>query len=246
MHNLRRLRPFFLLLLLAVAGCLQVDQHLTLNADGSGSFVLRYGMAQATIDQMAAVSKEAMMLEGLTNEVDDASPFDFDEEEIRRDFKSYEAHGVTLRSVKIDNQAGWKYVNLDIAFTNLEGLARTEFIADHALSLRRQPDGSYVLRQAAPAEKLAPEDLAGLDEASIRAMMAEMMKGFRAAMKISVPGKITATTAPTNDGHTASWVYDLDRDPQALERAQKTEIQVAFEGKDLALPEFTPAPAPGS
>lgn len=218
-----------------LTSCIKVDQALTLAPDGSGVFHVRYGMREDDIAQMQAMAEEAARIEGVTNAATGASPFDFSESEIRKDFTAYEAKGVKLNDVKISTDQGWKFVDLQIAFTSLEGLAQTEFIADRSIRLSRLPDGRYEFRQSAPAQKLDANDMAGMDEAGIKALMAEMMKGFEAKMRVTVPGKIEETTADEHDEHSATWTYDLDKDTNALDRAQKMDIRIVFKGDGLNL-----------
>jgi hypothetical protein len=233
----RRLLPLLLSCGLA-AGCVHVEQKLTLRADGSGDFDVRYGMARKDVDQMEEMSRRAMAMEGLTNGAESSSPFDFNEEDIRKDFKEYEPLGVKLTAVRISETNDWKYVDLSIHFDSLRGLSKTQFIADRDISLTRRADGRYEFRQAAPASAMSPAEMAGMDEAGIRSLMAEMMKGFRARMQVETPGAIVETSADSHEERTAAWEFDLDKDPQALDRAQKVDLSVVFEGQGLALPEF--------
>lgn len=237
-------RPLFLSSLFALflacllSACVKVDQTLTLKPDGSGLFHVRYGMTQKDIAQMKTISEQAMQLEGLTNDASSGSPFDFNEADIRKDFAAYEKSGVTLKDVKISDEQDWKFVDLDIEFKTLAGLSETEFIADRTISLTKMPDGNYEFRQSAPVQGMKPAEMAGLDEASIKSLMAEMMKGFQAKMTVIVPGAIAETSADSHDERSATWSYDLDKDPDALERAQKMDLRVVFSGKDLELKEF--------
>lgn len=233
------LRPIFLCALLTA--CVHVEQKITLNPDGSGDFDVRYGMSKEDIVNMEQMSRQAMQVEGLTNGADSASPFDFNEEDIRSDFKEYEQHGVTLKSVRISDSDDWKYVDLGIHFNTLEGLTKTEFVAERTISLTKRPDGNYEFVQSAPVQGINPADMAGLDEASIKSLMAEMMKGFRARMQVVTPGKIVETSAESHDERTATWDFDLDKDPSALDRAQKLDLRVVFEGEGLSLKDFTSA-----
>jgi hypothetical protein len=42
-------------LALAAAGCVQVEQSLTINRNGSGTYELRYALAEQTVQQMTAM-----------------------------------------------------------------------------------------------------------------------------------------------------------------------------------------------
>lgn len=230
----------FLASVLLIVGCVQVEQTLTLNADGSGSLAVSYGMSKEDVAQMEAMSREAFEAEGMTNDPEAYAMFDFDEDDIRADFKAYEQHGVTLQSVKTAESNGWKYVHLNVKFKSLEGLSRTEFISDRTISLVRDEEGHYLFRQAA-AQTPAEEEAAGKEQDDVAAAMADLMKGFRAVMIVRAPSKILSSNAGASDETSATWEFDLAKDPNALERAQKLDMQVRFDGTGLSLPEFKPA-----
>ena len=219
------------------SGCIHVEQSLTLNGDGSGTLDVTYGMSKENIAQMQEMSKQAVE-DGGTNDTEKASPFDFNEADIRADFKEYEQHGVTLSSVRTEETNNWKFVYLKIAFQNLEGLSHTEFVSDRTVTLVKNEAGHYVYRQAVanPEEEL-PE---GTDQASVNDMMSGFMKGFHAVMKVHTPGKILTTNAGASDEQSATWDFDLEKDPTALQRAQKLDIQVEFDGAGLNIPEYRP------
>ncbi|MFH0908533.1 MAG: hypothetical protein V1929_07210 [bacterium] len=222
-------------------GCIHVEQVLTLNADGSGELHVTYGMSKNDIAQMQEMSKTALAEESASNDVAATSSFDFNENDIREDFKAYEEHGVTLTSVRTEETNNWKFVYLEIGFKSLEGLSRTDFLSDRTLSLVKTAEGHYAFRQAAsgPQEDAAPE---GVDQESINTMMAGMMKGFHAVMKVRTPGKVLTTNAGQSDEQSATWDFDLEKDPQALQRAQKLDMRVEFDGTGLEIPEFSPVP----
>jgi len=229
------------LALALLTGCIHVEQILTLKPDGSGELHVTYGMSKDDIAQMQEMSKGAMAEEGVSNDVAAASPFDFNEADIREDFKAYEEHGVTLNSVRTEESNNWKFVYLDIGFKSLAGLSRTDFVSDRTISLAKTAEGRYVFRQAASGaqDKAARE---GVDQESIDTMMAGMMKGFHATMTVRTPGKILKTNAGQSDEQSATWDFDLEKDPQALQRAQKLDMQVEFDGTGIEIPEFNPSP----
>ena len=237
--------PFFrsagALALALFTGCIHVEQTLTLKADGSGELLVTYGMSKDDIVQMQEMSKSALAEEGVINDVSSAAPFDFNEADIREDFKAYEEHGVTLTSVRTEESNNWKFVYLAIDFKSLAGLSRTDLVSDRTISLAKNPEGRYVFRQAASgAQEDAPPE--GVDQESMNAMMAGMMKGFHATMKVKTPGKILSTNAGQSDEQSATWDFDLEKDPEALKRAQKLDMQVEFDGTGIEIPEFNAAP----
>ena len=236
--------PAFLTLALSAllsAGCIKVEQTLTLEKDGSGTMAVAYAMQESAITEMESISKEARELEGLAGDEGEDMPFDFNEADIRADFLSYTNFGVQLQDVKIETVDGWRHVHLNVSFQNLPGLLKTELLNDRDITLTRNAEGNYVFRQAAPVQDLETEELAGMDRETLNTMLTQMMKGFRAVMQVRVPSRILSTTATSRTENSATWEFDLEKDPTALERAQKLEMEVVFEGKDLSFPEEAPA-----
>lgn len=220
--------------LLALAACIRVEQNLVLAPDGSGTLEIRYGMSLEDIEQMEAAASEAMAAEGEAPE-SVASPFSMDEEEIRREFEAYEKDGVQLDFVRTETVDGWRYAHVRVLFESLAGLGKTEFMSEKGLTLTKVGDGRYELRQI-PA---APD--AGLDTTGeMKDLMSEMMKGFRAVLRIEVPGDVVESNSDEAEGRRVAWIFDLDKDPDALVRVQTIEPRVVFAGEGLSMPEFRP------
>lgn len=222
--------------LVSLTGCIRVEQVLTLNADGSGTIDLTYGMSEESVRSFQEMSED--MAAGSNDLSEAAMPFDFSDEDIRNDFKDYEEDGVALESVSTSVRDGWKYRRMVIAFRNLEGLARSGFLADRRFSLTRDAQGNYVLVQASGGNGEMAGQLSALGGPEMQEVMSAMMKGFRAVIRIRTPGRILETNAPEKDDRTASWSFDLEKDAQALEKAQAAAMRIVFEGKGLKIPEF--------
>jgi hypothetical protein len=229
-------RRFSLLVLVGVAlcsaSCIRVEQTLTLKADGSGTFDLRYGMSQEDIAEMARMAQQAAEMPGAEPGAVPSSPFDFEEDSVRKDFEEYRASGVTLEKITTEVVDGWKYLNLSIRFATLKGLAETEFVSDRGLSLTRRPDGRYEFRQAAPPQEEGP------DLGAVGDMMNEIMKGFHATVRVVAPAPVVESNADRTEDRAVTWEFDLERDAKALERARKMDLRVVFEGQGLEIPEF--------
>jgi hypothetical protein len=220
---------FFLALALSLTGCISVEQTISLNADGSGVIELTYGMSQeniARIQDMTASESNGPA----------ATPLTFSEEEIRKDFEAYKPFGVALKSVKTEERGAWKYRTLDISFANLAGLAKTEFVSDRYMSLAKDAQGNYVFTQSATADEGKVE--AGGAASQTEPALTNLMKGFKAVMRVKAPGKILDTNAPEKTEDTATWTYDLDKDPQALDKVQRASMRLVFAGQGLTIPEF--------
>lgn len=219
-----------------LAGCIRVEQVLTLNPDGSGVIDLTYGMSEESVRGFQEMSQD--MLAGSNGLSGAAMPFDFSDEDVRNDFKDYEADGVVLQSVDTSVRDGWKYRRLVIRFRDLEGLARSGFLADRRFSLTRDEQGNYVLVQASGGNGDMAGQLSALGGPEMQEVLNTVMKGFRAVIQIRTPGRILETNAPEKGDRAASWSFDLEKDPQALDKAQAASMRIVFEGKGLKIPEF--------
>ncbi len=218
-------RFFFAVAAAVLSSCIKVDQDLVLNGDGTGSFHVRYGMKVETIAQIEQMAKA-----GQPGDSPPQMPFHFDEAKVRKDFVVYAKDGVTLESFKSEVLDGWKFIELRMKFATLDGLGRTDFLADRKLALRRDGD-RYVLEQR-PDSPHVPEKNA--DEPAVQDMMAAMMKGFHAGMSVQVPGDVVECNG-AQDGRKVSWVFDLEKDPQAMKKAQQLNMKVTFKGDGLKL-----------
>lgn len=218
------------------AGCVKVEQTLTLKADGSGVLAIRYGMAEADLAQVESLARSQLAAEGLPADAV-VNPFEFDEAEVRKDFEAYRELGVTLEQMRTEVVDGWKFLNMRMAFTTLAGLGQTEFLSDRQITLKKVGEGRYELVQGAPPGSEAAEMEVAPE------LMAEMMKGFRAELRVEVPGHIVETNADEQKSRQAVWIFDVDRDAKALQRAQRLAMRVMFEAPGLVLPDYV---SPGS
>ncbi len=226
-----------------ITGCVKVDQTLTLQPDGSGTLDLVYGMSEQTIAQMKAMT-QSMMAESSSNSGSVAMDFDYTEAEVRKDFESYKPYGVTLDSMSMEIRDGWKYRTLKIQFKTLDGLSKTPWLSDRLFSLSKNEQGNYVLLRAAGdgSTGLAPPPAA---DPNVEAMLAGMMKGFRAVIRVKTPTPIIESNAENSSGNTAEWIFDLENNAQALEKAQSLTMRTVFNGQGLSIPEFKRAAVAG-
>ena len=233
---------------LAMSGCIKVDQTLSLNPDGSGTLEMVYGMSEQTIAQLEAMEQMAagMNQEGMEVEVESDSPLDFDEEEIRKQFAEEQLQGVELLEVSSQSREGWKYMQVKMAFDDLASLEKTEFFEDSGLRMTRNAEGNYVLAQRLgsadmdmPGSQSGPGGGSGMDEQMMQGM-ASMFAGLRVVMTVVAPGQVIESNATQVEGNRASWIYDIDEDPQILSKlGGREEMRLVFsgEGLDLTIPD---------
>ncbi|MCS6770706.1 MAG: hypothetical protein NZ740_01615 [Kiritimatiellae bacterium] len=212
------------ILLFGTCGCFHVRQMISLHADGSGEFHAFYS---APLEVIRAIEEQAGSEAG---EGEGPVQFSFDESQIREDFKDYEAQGIRLEHVAVRETEGRKEVELRIWFESLNALARTEFLSDRQILLRRLEDGSMEFAQIAPPIQPAALDL----QESLR----EALKGFRAELAVETPADILEANADRMEGRRAVWMFDVDRDPDALRRVQLLNLRVRFAAVNPPMREF--------
>ncbi len=232
-----RVSSLALLALLALAaGCINVEQNLTIHKDGSGVIDLTYGMSEETLSRLGSMAAMSGLADDGASEV--SNPFDQTEAEIREEFKDYAGSGVTLESVKTETRGGWRYRTMVIRFKNLKGLADVGFLSDQNVALVKNEQGNYVLTQNVTSSAAQNQGLPEIGDVSSDPVMAELMKGFRVVMRIKTPSPILETNAPRKTADTATWILDLQEDPKALDKAQRLSIRVVFDGKGVNIPSF--------
>ncbi|MFH0880165.1 MAG: hypothetical protein V2A34_10675 [Lentisphaerota bacterium] len=215
--------PFLLLL---AAGCVRVDQTLTLMPDGSGTMEWHFGVSQELIDRLSTNSSDQAAIPGFPGAANFPS-----EEEIRESFKDYGPLGVSLESVSRDEKDGWAYWHLSIHFNSLEGLSKSSLMASRMVSLTLNKDGNYVFQQATgygPSETGTGPAEQDLER--------QLMKGFRAVLRLKTPGPILESNASEQGRDEAAWIYDLEKDPDVLQKAGSATMRVVFDGKHLNIP----------
>lgn len=221
---------------LALTGCIKVDQTLTLNADGSGTLALRYGMSEQMLAQLKAMEQMAAQAEdGL--EVEQETPFELDPEQVRADFEADKPDGVELTALRSEVVDGWKYIDLTVTFEDIRALKRTELFEDSQLGIERLNNGNFRITQRGGGDDEMSGDAAGQQ---LMQQMTAMLAGFRIAQTIVVPGDILDTNATVVDGRSAAWVFDIAEDPNVLRTLNDTDLVVTFAGDGVKLPPITP------
>ena len=221
----------------ALTGCIKVDQILTLEKDGSGTIDLTYRMSEESIAQWQDVARH-MFGSSEGGNTSSIMPFDFSDADIRRDFKEYEREGVLLQSLKTETRNGWKIRRMVIGFRNLAALSKAGFLGGRNISLAKDSRGNYVLSQQAGRGGNLPAELAEFSDPSTDSIFSGMMEGFRAVIRVKTPGRILETNAPEKSEREAGWVFDLDRDSEALKKVQEASLRIVFDGKGLDIPAF--------
>jgi hypothetical protein len=203
---------------------------------------VRYTVSEETVNQFRALyglKADLMRAAGGPDAgaVDEAVPFllEPNEDRIRAELKPYEENGLALERLKVDVLNNRRRVQMTLSFRNLADLARADFFPEYGFSLQRTEGGNYLLhREGYTIDTGGPADFS--DPVTVK-MLSPFLSGFRAALRVVVPGPILETNAARPTRFAASWLYDFDRDPNALAALQSTDMKILFEGEGVRLPQ---------
>lgn len=222
--------------LMLAAGCVQIEQELTLRADGSGTVRVAYAAPETeqTMMQQAAreMLKHTMALGGTTR-----LPQDMTDAEIKKQFEGFAKHGVKLEQLTSERKPGRLIRRGVISFKNLEGLSRA-LLPERTLALTRDARGNYQLSQQAGGGHTLASRLGTVAADDSNPLVAELFKGFRATVRITTPGRILDGNAAQTEGNTAQWRFDFDQDAQAVAKLLQRAMRLTFEGRGLTLTPF--------
>lgn len=234
-------RLTLILLLPLLAGCIQIDETLSLESDGSGTIDLKYVIPEQTVNQIGGM----LTLAGqLAEAADKPSPYDEhdylvlllspSEERIMELAGRYEAAGIMLQEVAVKSRDAAREVTISLAFRNLAALYEADFFKEQGFRLDKLPSGNYRLgRFTEGSTEAANVDMN--DPATVR-MLTPLLGGFDATITMKVPGRILKTNTTRRDSRQAVWQFDFNRDPKAFRAFYNQDIAVIFEGTGLNLP----------
>jgi hypothetical protein len=226
------------------AGCLKMEHDLRIKEDGTASYALKYSISEQAITQLRAMDKLKGDLAKASGEPPpgiEMDPLlhlflDPDDGALREAIKQYEKDGITLRKLEVESRSAWRNVTLTIDVADLEKVAETEFFKTHGFNLKQDKKGRYVLSRDPHIN--IPGELADIPSDEDVKQLIPIVAGFKTAVKITTPGRILATTAFRTTLQTASWGFEFDKEPGALQAVQRQPFRIVFESKRVALPEM--------
>jgi len=201
---IRTLCSLTCLALLLIAGCINYDQQLELNANGSGKLVMHYSMAQQLVSMMQMGGQAA----GGDNK-EQQMPFKIKEDEVKADLK---APGVKVEKFETKTEGDQQHFYVHISFDKVTSLNNTKTFKEMPISWKEE-NGTVTFTQVLKAKKKEGAAKAGGDDA-MQKQMAQAMFG-NAAFKYSVklPSKALPSPATNgtiaDDGKTVNWTFPL-------------------------------------
>ncbi len=197
---IRTLCSFTCLGLLLIAGCINYDQQMELNTNGSGKMVMHYSMAQQLVSMM-------QMGGSAGGEGDQEMPFKLKEDEVKADLA---APGVKVEKFETKTEGDQQHFYVHISFDNVTSLNKTKTFKDMPVTWKEEK-GAVTFSQVLKGKK--KEANTGADEAMGK-QMAQAMFG-NAAFKYSLKLPAKALPAPatngtiSEDGRSVNWTFPL-------------------------------------
>lgn len=195
---------------LALSGCIQLEQTLMLNGDGSLTMRWHYSIA-ADSEPLLATGAD-ILREWQGREPVPGGPAWFTSEEaIRRHFA---AAGVTVQ--KYDSYLAEGRRHVEVQLFAERGVAVLNGGLLGPLRCDRRPDGRLRLWVELPPVPARP---AGFDTRTLSALCQDLYL----RLEVRVPGQIVETTAPVRRRGAAVWELDPAKDASFLESPPRIE-----------------------
>lgn len=228
------------LTLLVSAGCVSIEQTLTLNADGSGEAELEYEISESTKEKFTAVLDLADELAIATGKDPmapgprrDLFPYLAGEGELQRMFTGYKDLGIRVQTLTVRRVGTADKVLLHFSFPDLRALSKTAFFANQSFSLDRTRDGDYEFKLSLGRKSVAA--MPDLADPEVQDILRPMLAGFRVVSTVKTPGRIIYTTSRRATARMAIWSFDFAQDINALANLQRRVMRLTFAGSGMNL-----------
>ncbi len=168
-----------------LSGCLEYQEKMKLNSDGSGEVMFSFGISESLLN-----------MESSNNDIKD-----FDESKINEEFKNKK--GVKVLSSRTYSQAGQRWIEINLAFETLDYLisatadsTQKTILGD--ISLSETSDGKMIFTRKLYKEPVNTEGDSASDAVS-QGMMEMIFGHFKWSYELTLPGKIISSNAAQND-----------------------------------------------
>jgi hypothetical protein len=239
-------RTLALALPLVLSGCIEMEQDLTIGADGAGTMKSHVGMNERMLEQM---QDPAIWIvpEGGFNRADV-----FDEKRTRDDARK---KGIDLQAYKTWAKDEKKHVEMVIGFKNPRELRNANLDGTDASDLfilkgEKEGTARMVLypqgmkkheEQTGYTKAMAATDEEGVEsQRRMHGQMKAQFKGLKITYRCTVPGKIVSVgrgLQQVNDTTAAFTFADEDlKGPEDLARLLTMKFEIVFEARGLQIP----------
>lgn len=233
-----------------LAGCVQLHSETVIDKKGGGTATITVSMSAAVAEALEEM--QALDLEGGPGG-DMPSFSDIERDVIESRVKDY---GVKITKFDRGTVDGRETLTIAYEFEDMRGMSAAMQAVmgdsdngDDGLGIFDAGDGNLVVRTTSydfpdwsteeeeeEAEEAESESSAEMDPEKMQKQMEIMGKMMGAiseldiSMKITVPGEIVETNAPTQEGRTSIWTVDSSN---MMSADQNMEPNIVFKGKGL-------------
>jgi hypothetical protein len=182
-----------------LAGCINYEEKIELNSNGSGTMVMHYSLSQQLSAMMAMGGQS-------TENKDQQFPFKLKEEEVRADLK---AKGVTVKKFETKTENDQQHFYVTIAFDKITDLNQTKTFKEMPFDWK-QEGGTSHFTQTLKGKKekgASAGDQMGKQMAQAMIGNAEFKFQVKLPSKALPPPQTNGTIA--EDGKTVTWKYPL-------------------------------------
>jgi hypothetical protein len=218
---IRTLCSFTCLALLLIAGCINYDQTMELNSNGSGKLVMHYSMAQQLVSMM-------QMGGSAGGEKDQQMPFKIKEDEVKADLT---APGVKVDKFESKTEGDQQHFYVHISFDKATSLNNTKTFKEMPITWKEE-NGTVTLTQVLKAKK-KDKAAEGGDEAMGKQMAQAMFGNAAFKFAIKLPSKALPSPATNGtiaeDGKTVNWTFplvELDSGDKVMTASFKTGLGI--------------------
>lgn len=208
-----------LLTVLALGGCVQLEQKVLLNGDGSMAVTYHYSVAE---DSEPLLSAGARVIQQWQGQPAGSAAWITSEEAVRQHFA---ATGVQIQRYHRYSKGGRRHVEV-LLFAEYGPAALNGSLLG-PLHCERLASGNVRLWAELPT---VPRDAAGLNQDAVEALAQDLYL----RLEFSLPGEIVKTTADSRSRTSAIWTFDPGKDPSFLRRAPHIECVFNAQGLDWA------------
>lgn len=246
--NIRRLSLLALAAVatLALTGCVQMHSETTIDQDGGGTATITMSMSKAVSDAL----KQMQEMDSEGGPGGDMPAFDdLDREALEERVKEFD---VKITRFEKGEQDGRETIDIAYEFKDMKGLsaAMGAFMSgddeeDNGLGIFDAGNGNLVLRPTSydfPDWDDEAEDEDEVEDAGSgnpedmqqqMALMGTLMGAISEldiSMKVTVPGEIVSTNAPSQEGRTSIWAINSSN---MMTMDQDMAPEIVFSGKGV-------------
>jgi len=184
-------------LLLALSGCVTLDEYIEIRRNGSAKIVLSYSISQEDLPLLNDADAVLNELAGQKQQGDMARIFDV--EQMRKHFSGIE--GIDIISLRTSEDDGRVSMYMNIQVEDFRGALRQGLLPYTTLE---KAGSEYVFSASYPF------NLSRLQPSS---ELLEVMNSLEVSFKVKTPTMITSTTALRKLANLAEWTYSPEGTP---------------------------------